>query len=129
MECSYWHPVLLHVVPGLKLVELPLTVTMLLFVVRGDNQSTLLPKLAHADHVDVTVKPHPLDRLMPELQRFPETAMLSMKVLSDAVAAQLAGIGEPLPHELAGWEGFWDSATEGLDATTLPFTSTTRICI
>jgi len=98
--------VLLQIVPALKLVEFPSTVTRLLFVVRGDTQSVLVPEDAHADHVEVTVKPHPLDRLMPELQRLPETDMLSMKVLSEAVGAQLAATGDPLPQELAGCAGF-----------------------
>jgi len=109
----------------MKLEELPSTVTRLLSVVRGDTQSVLLPEVAHADQVDVVENPHPLDLLIPELQRLPETAMLSMKVLSDAVAAQL----DPLPQELTGWEGFRASATDGLFCTCMPFTSTTRICI
>lgn len=120
---------LLQIVPALKLVEFPSTVTRLLFVVRGDTQSALLPEVPHADHVEVTVNPHPLDRLIPELQRLPDTDMLSMKVLSEAVAAQLDGTGNPLPHELVGCAGFWDSATEGPFGTVLPLTSTTRICI
>jgi hypothetical protein len=90
----------------MKLVEFPSTVTRLLLVVRGDTQRALLPVVAQADHVDVTVNPHPLARLIPELQRFAETLMLSMKVLSEAVAAQLDGTGDPLPQELAGCAGF-----------------------
>lgn len=97
---------LLQIVPTLKLLEFPSTVTRLLFTVRGDTQSVLLPEVAHADHVEVTVKPHPLDRLIPELQRLPETDISSMKVLSEAVAAQPAATGEPLPQELAGCAGF-----------------------
>ena len=95
----------LQTVPGLKKEEFPSTVTKLLIVVRGDTQSVLLPEVAQADQVDVTLNPHPLDRLIPELQRSPATAMLSMKVPSDAVGAQLAGTGEPLPQELAGCAG------------------------
>ena len=119
----------LQIVPAVKLVEFPSTVTRLLLVVRGDTQSVLLPELAHADHVDVTLNPHPLERLIPEVQRLFETAMLSMKVLSEAVGAQVAATGDPLPQELAGCAGFWASATDGLFGTAVPFLSTTRICI
>ena len=97
---------LLQVVPAVKLEEFPSTVTRLLFVDRGDTQSVLLPDVAHADQVEVTVKPHPLDRLTPELQRFCETVMLSMKVPSEAVGAQPAATGDPVPQEFAGCEGF-----------------------
>ena len=120
---------LLQIVPAVKLLEFPSTVTRLLVTVRGDTQSVLLPEVAHADHVEVTVKPQPLDLLIPELQRLPETAMLSMNVLSEAVAAQPAATGDPLPHELDGCAGFCASATEGLLGTVVPFASTTRICI
>ncbi len=113
----------------MKLVEFPSTVTRLLVTVRGDTQRVLLPEGAHADHVDVTVKPHPLARSIPELQRLPETAILSMNVLSDAVGAQPEAIGDPLPQELAGCAGFCASATEGPFGTAVPFTSTTCIFI
>ena len=93
----------LQIVPGAKLVEFPSTVTTLLFVVRDDIQSVLLPEYAHADYVEVTVNPHPLECMIPEPQRFFETDMLSMKVLSEAVGAQPAATGDPLPQELAGW--------------------------
>lgn len=120
---------LLQIVPAVKLEEFPSTVTRLLFVVRGDTQSVLLPEVPHADHVEVTVKPHPLDLLIPELQRLSETAMLSMKVPSEAVGAQFAALGDPGPQELTGCEGFCASTTEGLLGTIVPFASTTRIFI
>ncbi len=74
---------LLQIVPTMKLLEFPSTVTRLLLTERGDTQSVLLPEVLHADHVDVTVNPHPLDRLIPELQRLSETDILSMNVLSE----------------------------------------------
>jgi hypothetical protein len=113
----------------MKLVELLSTVTRLLLTTRGETHSVLIPEVAQAFHVEVAVNPQPLDRLIPELQRLPETPMLSMKVLSAAVGAQLAGMGDPLPHELAGCAGFKDSTTDGEFGTVLPPTSTTRICI
>jgi hypothetical protein len=50
----------IETVPAVKLLEFPSTVTRLLVTVRGDTQSVLLPEVAHADHVEVTVKPQPL---------------------------------------------------------------------
>lgn len=97
---------LLQIVPAVKLVLFPSTVTRLLVTVRGDTQSVLLPEGAHADHVEVTVNPHPLDLLIPELQRLAETIMLSMNVLSEAVGAHPAATGDPLPQELTGCAGF-----------------------
>lgn len=82
---------LLQIVPGLKLVEFPSTVTRLLFVVRVDTHTALLPKVPHEDHEDVTVNPHPLDGRIEEPQRLSVTDMSSMKVLSKAVAAQAGG--------------------------------------
>ena len=82
---SYWHPVMLQIVPTLNLVEFPLTVTRLLVVVRGDTQRALLPGVAHADHVDVTENPHPLDLLIPEPHKLDDTVILSMNVLPEVV--------------------------------------------
>ncbi len=95
-----------QIVPALKLVEFPSTVTRLLWVVRGETHRALFPEVAHADHVDVTLNPHPLDRSIPEVQRLLDTAMLSMNVLSAAVGAQLAGTGDVPVHELTGCGGF-----------------------
>jgi hypothetical protein len=86
-------------VPGANTDLEPLTVDELLSWVRGEFQICAEPAVPQRLQVDVSEKPHPLDCGMPEPQKSPLTACLSMKTPFPTLgAAQADGTGAPLPH-------------------------------
>ncbi len=71
---------------------------LLLRVSRVDLQIAFCVVPLQIDHVLLTVKPQPLLWLMPELQRFPLTAIVSRNWPPVSAAAQEDGTGLPLPQ-------------------------------
>jgi hypothetical protein len=87
-------------VPGLYTLDCPLTFALLLRVSRVDVQIPLCKTPLHTDHVLVRVNPQPLLWLMPELQRFPLTAIVSRNRPPESAGLQEEGIAFPVPQEL-----------------------------
>lgn len=115
-------------VPAGNLVVLPFTEILLLRTSRGEVQIALLVVPLQTDHVLVSEKPQPLLWLIPELQKFELTAIVSRNVPPESADAQEEGTGLPFPHVFADrLEKL--SCIENADVTALLLLSTTCICI
>jgi hypothetical protein len=85
-------------VPRENVAPEPLTIAWLLRVVRGEFHSVFVRLLLQTDQMEIKLNPHPLVGLIPELQKLPETAKVSVKVLPLSAAAHPLEFGEPFPH-------------------------------